>query len=171
MPDYISSITVDDVIDELRAFILPFMRGGEVVRGQNNRTPLPSDPCAVLTEILRTDLQIPYPRYSAFVAVASLQSATRIDVQIDVYGLVAGDITQAIVAAFRTEWGFDRFSAEVKPLYCSDAHQSPLITGEKQFESRWTVTASLQYNPTVSVPQQYADVADVIIFPPADQVS
>lgn len=168
MPNFVPSVTVDNVIDGFAAFMQSFMRGGQVVRGQGNRVPFPSDPCAVLTEILRSDLQIPYESYTPLLDIATLNSATRIDVQADVYGLDAGDISQAIVAAFRTGWGFTQFPNAIKPLFCSDARQSPLITGEQQFESRWTFTASLQYNPTVTVPQQYADVAEATVLPPVD---
>jgi hypothetical protein len=49
-------------------------------------------------------------------------------------------------------------------LYCSDGHQMPLTTGEQQYETRWTLTASLQYNPTVSIPQQSANTLAVNIM-------
>ena len=38
---------------------------------------------------------------------------------------------------------------------------TPLVTGEEQYDERWILTASLQYNPIVTIPQQSADALSV----------
>lgn len=158
MPNYVSSITVDQVIDALAAFLAPFMPGAQIVRGQVNRVALPSNPCAVLTEILQVDLSVPHTDYQPPVdpapadGTATIHGPSRIDVQIDFYGAQAGEFCKTVKTAFRSHWGFTHFPAGIKPLYTSDGMQSPLTTGEQQYESRWTLTASMQYNPTVTVP-------------------
>ena len=162
MTDFIPSIAVDDVIESLGAFIQPFMNGGQVVRAQVNRTPMPNEPCAVLTELLSVDLSIPYQDN------LTLNSSTRIDVQIDFYGPLASEQSRAVQTAFRTGYGFDTFPFNVKPLYTSDGVQAPLVTGEQQWESRWTLTVSMQYNPVVTVPQQSATTATVNIVSAVD---
>lgn len=169
MPLYIASITVDQVIDALRAFILPITAPAQVVRGQVNRVSLPANPCVVLTEILQTDLSVPATDYQPTDDTATIEGPTKIDIQIDFYGQQAGEFCKAVKTAFRSQWGFDQFPAGIKPLYTSDGMQSPLITGEQQYESRWTLTASLQYNPVITVPQQFADDAQVAAAQTADQ--
>lgn len=155
---YTPDITVDQIIDALGDFLEPFVGSAEIVRGQVNRTPLPPAPCVVLTEILSVDLAVPYVNSGGEDAVdADIIGPTRIDVQIDFYGASAGEQCRATVAAFRTVWGFDQFPANIKPLYMSDGLQAPLTTAEKQYLARWTATASLQYNPAVTVPQEHAD--------------
>lgn len=154
---YASSISVDTVIEALAAFIGPFIPGGQVIRAQVNRAPMPPSPCAVLTEILQVDLSVPAISYQPLDETATIVGPSRIDVQIDFYGTLAGEYCKSVQAAFRSGWGFDQFPREVKPLYTSDGAQSPLVTGEQQYESRWTLTASMQYNPSVVVPQQFAD--------------
>lgn len=168
MVNFVSSIAVDDVIDALRTFILPFMQGGEVVRSQTNRVPMPADPCAILKEILQVDVHTPYTDYQPDDDTATIRGPQQIDVQIDFYGLVSGEICKAVKSAFRTGWGFDQFPANIKPLYTSDGIQAPLTTGEQQYESRWTLTASMQYNPIITVPQQFADEATVAQTSPVD---
>jgi hypothetical protein len=37
----------------------------------------------------------------------------------------------------------------------------PLITGEENFEQRWTLNAVLQYNPVTTVPIEFFDEAIV----------
>lgn len=171
---YTSSITIDQVIDALAAFLAPFAPGAAIVRAQVNRVALPQNPCIVLTELLQVDLSVPYTEYQPPVdpipadGTATILGPTRIDVQIDFYGSAAGEFCKAVKTAFRSHWGFAHFPANIKPLYTSDGIQSPLITGEQQFESRWTLTASLQYNPIVTVPQQFAEAASTTIAAPVD---
>lgn len=171
---YTSSITVDQVIDALAAFLAPFMPGAQIVRGQVNRVALPSNPCAVLTEILQVDLSVPHTDYQPPVdpdvddGTATVYGPSRIDVQIDFYGAQAGEFCKTVKTAFRSHWGFAHFPAGIKPLYTSDGMQNPLLTGEQQYESRWTLTASMQYNPTVTVPQDFADELAVAGITPAD---
>jgi len=168
MANYTSSITVDQVIDALKAFLAPFMPGAQIVRAQVNRVALPSNPCAVLTELLQVDLSVPATDYQPTANTATIYGPSRIDVQIDFYGAQAGEFCKTVKTAFRSHWGFAHFPANIRPLYTSDGVQSPLLTGEQQYESRWTLTASMQYNPTVTVPQEFADAASPALVIPAD---
>lgn len=152
--------TVDDVIDQLRA-VLAYFVPGDIIRAQVNMVSMPEAPCAVLTELNQQDLCVPYQTYSPTTDELKIDGSAKIDVQIDFYGPAAGDYCKATKNALRSMWGFDQFSTGIKPLYTSDGIQSPLITGEQQYESRWTLTVSMQYNPAVSLPQQFADIATV----------
>lgn len=159
MPNYVSSITVDQVVDALKAFLVPFIPNGltKIVRGQSNRTPMPAAPCVVLTELLQVDLSVPRTDYQPDDDTATIHGSARIDVQCDFYGLAAGEYAKAAQMGLRSLWGWSQFPANIKPLYTLDAVQAPLITGEEQYEARWTLTASMQYNPVVTVPQEFAD--------------
>jgi len=152
------SITVDQVIDALAEFLTPIVPG-DIVRAQVNRVTLPAAPCAVLTEIMQVDLSVPSTEYQPLADTATVLGPTRFDIQIDFYGNQAGEFCKTATALFRTQLGYSQFPSDIKPLYMSDGIQAPLTTGEKQYESRWTLTASLQYNPVVTVPQQFADEA------------
>jgi hypothetical protein len=155
---YTSSINVDQVIDALADFLAPFVPGAQIVRAQVNRVAMPSNPGVVLTEMLQVDLSVPATEYQPDAGTATIEGPTRIDIQIDFYGEQAGEFCKTVKTAFRSHWGFSHFPANIKPLYTSDGIQTPLTTGEQQYESRWTLTASLQYNPIVTVPQDFADV-------------
>ncbi len=174
---YTSSITVDQVIDALADFLAPFVPGASVVRAQVNRVAMPPNPCVILTEMLQVDLSVPATEYQPptapvpAIGTATIYGPTRIDVQIDFYGAQAGEFCKTVKTAFRSHWGFAHFPANIKPLYTSDGIQSPLTTGEQQYESRWTLTASLQYNPIVTVPQDFADVLVPNKVLPADVVA
>jgi len=168
---YTASITVDQVIDALADFLAPFVPGASVVRAQVNRVAMPPNPCVILTEMLQVDLSVPATEYQPDDGTATIEGSTRIDIQIDFYGAQAGEFCKTVKTAFRSHWGFAHFPANIKPLYTSDGIQSPLTTGEQQYESRWTLTASLQYNPIVTVPQDFADVLTPNKVLPADVVA
>jgi len=168
---YTASISVDQVIDALKDFLTPFVPGGQVVRAQVNRVALPSNPCCVLTELLQVDLSVPATDYQPIAGTATIYGPSRIDVQIDFYGSQAGEFCKTAKTAFRSHWGFAHFPVNIKPLYTSDGVQSPLLTGEQQYESRWTLTASMQYNPTVTVPQDFADALALAKVLPTDVVA
>ena len=165
---YTASITVDQVIDALAAFLAPFVPGAEVVRAQVNRVAMPPNPCVILTEMMQVDLTVPATDYQPDDDTATVYGPTRIDVQIDFYGAQADEFCKTVKTAFRSHWGYEHFPANIKPLYTSDGMQSPLTTGEQQYERRWTLTASLQYNPTVTVPLEFADEAIPNLVIPAD---
>lgn len=165
---YTVSRTIDEVIDALADFLLPFCVDSEIVRAQANRVPMPSGACVVLTELLSVDLETPIVDMDPLLPQAAITSHTRVDVQVDFYGATAGDQCRAVKAVFRSAYTAAAFPDGIVPLYCSDGLQSPLVTGEQQWESRWTLTASLQYNPVVSVPQEFADSLTANPVEPAD---
>lgn len=167
MTDYVSTITIDNVIDALADVIGLFVEGAEVIRAQVNRVAMPN-PCVVLTEIMQSDLSVPRVEYDPDNDAAILHGPSQINVQIDFYGAKAGEWCKSAKTALRSSWGVGQFPANIKPLYTNDGMQSPLVTGEQQYESRWTLTVIMQYNPTVSVPQQYADVVTVDTFRAVD---
>lgn len=172
MTNYVASITVDAVIEALQAFIQLFLPPGAlVIRTEVNRVAPPPSPYVALTELFEKDLNIPYDIFEGTNQITDIQSSTQIDIQVDFYGTQAGDFCKAFKNAFRSEWGVAQFGATTKPLYCDDGRQMPLITGEDQYERRWTLTASLQYNPVVTVPQQSATAVTVKIFPPVNEVN
>lgn len=168
MTDYVVNIAIDAVIDALKAFILPFYLAqpdsdtANIVRGQGNRVAMPPSPCIVLTEVLQQPLETPIQDGSNL--VLTIIGPKRIDIQIDIYGPTAGDISTALENVFRTSYACDQFPDNIKPLYASDSLQAPLITGEEQYESHWLLTATLQYNPTLTVPQQSATALAIDIF-------
>lgn len=174
---YSPDISVDDVITALIGFLQPFVGNYDgtvitpntptpIVRGQQNQVNPPRPAFVKVTEILRRPLDTPVFTNSSDTAVqqASIKNTKQLDVQIDFYGSNAGDWSSAVEQIWRSPYAPDQFPANIAPLYCSDAHQAPLITGEEQYEFRWVITASLEYNPSVIIPQQSATQLKTMIF-------
>lgn len=171
MADYVVSITGDQVIDALADFIAPFVAGAEIVRTQVNRTPPPPGVNFVLlNEILQVDLETPSVTPDSVTQTATISGPKRIDIQVDFYGDSAWEYSNAVKTVYRSEYAPLQFGDGIKPLYCSDAMQHPLITGEHQYLTRWTITASLQYNATLTVPWLSANELSVTTVTAADLI-
>ncbi len=158
---YTTNLKIDDVINALATLIDLFVEGAEVIRAQVNRTSMPQGNFVVLTELFSVDLSIPREDFDSLSDSIDLTGPTRIDVQIDFYGENCGDYCKAVQTAFRTPFAYNNFPNNIKPLYTSDGIQAPLINGQQQWQSRWTLTVSLQYNPVVEIPQDSATALDV----------
>ena len=171
---YTVNVTVDDIIDALGDFIELFVGGADIIRGQVNRTPPPSGQYVELTEILSNDLAVPYQEYVASLdpeidGETNLIGRVRVDVQADFYGSQSGDWCRAVQNAIRTGYGYSVFSDDIKPLYTTDGFQHPWNTGEQQSVTRWTLTVSIQYNPQLTVPQQFAETLTPTVEVPVDE--
>lgn len=151
------SITIDNVIAALADFLEPLMPAGtQIVRAQTNRVAMPPPPCVVLTEMGQYDLSTTRATYDINTG-ANFHRSTRIDFQLDFYDGKAGEMCNTAKTLLRSTYGPENFPEGIKPLYCSDGIQSPLITGEEQYEARWTVTVSMQYNPVINVAAEQFD--------------
>ena len=171
---YIPTIVVDTVIEALALFLAPFV-GNElgntttptpIIRAQVNRVPPPLPGFVELRDLMQKNLGMPIQIQNPDpdIQQATISTFTQLDVQIDFYGPNAGDWARAVEAVFRSLYAPDQFPAGIAPLYCSDARQAPLVTGEEQYENRYILTASLEYNPDVIVPQQSATSLTTSIF-------
>lgn len=105
----------------------------------------------------------------------NVQQNTEITYQVDVYGPNAHDNAEIITTLYRDQYAYDYMTAlnpGVAPLHADDPVQTPFISGEAQFQNRWMITALLQANQVVEVPQQFASAVTVVpkeveaFFPP-----
>jgi hypothetical protein len=165
---YVASIALGSVFDALGAFIQPFVGAAQVIRAQVNRVAMPVGSFVELTEIASSDLEVPRSTYDGVHFQSDIIGPKRLMIQADFYGASAGDWCAAVKTVWRTPYATAQFPAGIAPLYCDDGNESPLITGEEQYERRWALTMSLQYNPIVVVPLQSADSLEMNILDDVD---
>jgi hypothetical protein len=158
------SLTIDDVIDALANYIRPFVNDITIIRAQVNRVPEPLGEFVLLTEMGQYEIETPTVTYDEGTSSSTVNNPSRIGVQVDIYGENSGDYCRAILSSFRTTYAYDNFPDGIKPLYCSDGRQMPLTNAEMQYQSRWTITAFMQYNPLVMLPQDFPDELETNLF-------
>lgn len=164
-------MSVDLAVTSTASFlrgIMPWLPASKVVRGQSNGSPAPLPPSIVITELLQAQLTTTRTKLNAANNTMRYIQPRRLDLQLDCYGLRASEMANAAVTMLRSIAIEGAFPDGVEPLYCSDPIQAPLITGEKQYEARWSVTLSVQYNEPVTVAQESFNVVGETQTIPAD---
>ena len=161
--------TLSELYQGLSAFIIAVtgLPQGSVIQGIQNRVAMPpkNPGFVVMTNLFQQRLATSVDDYDTTnpdPASLSITQSMRVDMQIDCYGPSAGDWAAAMTTLFRDQYGCNALAPfNCQPLYAEEARMMPLIDEESQYEQRWTWTATLQYNPTVIAPEQFADVANI----------
>ncbi|MFJ3048511.1 LIC_12616 family protein [Herbaspirillum chlorophenolicum] len=170
------SITEEQLFTALRDFITSLVDPDlPVIRGLQNRVPTPKGDFVAMSPLSAPPLSTSVQTYDALTDQQTNQQSMQWTAQIDCYGESANDVAAMLVAMTRTPYAAERFATGglgIQPLYASDPRQLSFVTGESEYQPRWTFELSLQYNPQVTVPQQFADELDLglinvdVEFPP-----
>lgn len=163
----------DDLFVAVRNFLLSlFPSGVEVIQGLGNGVPMPPGPFICMTATAQTRSATNWSDYSVNLE-RTVTMPTHYSIQFDCYGPASSDQATTITAMWRDPYGCDALVDVGAPLYSTNPAQIPLINGEENYEQRWTLTALLQFNPVITVPQQSAVALDVDLvsvdaeFPPS----
>lgn len=151
--------TLEMVFAALGAFIESLITC-PVVRGNQNRVPMPDEPFICMTEQNQRRLSTNIASYNdpgGNNGVRDVMQPTQFDIGIDCYGPLASDWAKILVTMFNDGYAVEKMGGQVVPLYADDAMNMPLVNGEQEYEQRWRFTACMQYNPVVTVAQQFAD--------------
>jgi hypothetical protein len=167
-------LTDSDVYNALVAFVTTLVPGGTpIVRGQQNRVPMPAVPCVVLTTIGvpnrigtnadNTEAVIVDSELVGF--TAAVEADFEYAVQADFYSPDAESWAMAAELLWRDKIAWYGMPDGIKPLYSEGRQQLPLVGAENQWIQRWTMTLVLDYQPTWTQPTQAATAATVVPEP------
>jgi hypothetical protein len=137
------------------------------VQGLGNRVSMPGEGFILFQAVhrhrLATNLHT-YDETDEDPSTAAITESIELTVQIDCYGaqssdevVGAEDWANILSATLRDEYGCTALAPVLAPLYADDATMIPLTNAEEQYEERWMVTAAFEFDPTTTIPQQYAD--------------
>lgn len=153
------AVTLDiddqDVFRALVVFFRSFLPSEvEVVQAQDNRVPMPKGGFVTMNNTSMDRLSFNIDSYNAETQGKSILTPTKYGIQLDFYGPDSQIWAMKTVSLFRDEYATQIFPKNIQPLYADDPVQIPLIDGESQYEQRWKLVATLQYNPTLTTTQQ-----------------
>lgn len=168
------SITESQLYTALRAFLLSLL-SCPIIQAQQNRAAMPKGDFCAMTSLGTYGLSTDKASYTPTAGTESHGRSTRWDVQLDFYGQDATENANLIATMLRTDYAFNQFAAsgiDMQPLYAEDPRQGTIVNGEQQYEKRWIVIAAFQFNPVVTVSQDFAASLTMIpaeidaVFPP-----
>jgi len=160
--------TLDQLYAKLGDFIESVVPVGVVVcQMPTNRTAMPPPVPGFVGMTARVQARI-MTNLDSWVDIdpttIEIEQALRLAVTLNCYGAASSDWAVILQAVLRDEYAVGPLKPILSPLYTDEPMFAPLVDGEEEYEARWIVPAFLQYNPVVSVPQQFASTltADLI---------
>lgn len=158
-------INDQDVFRALVTFFRSFIPAGvEVIQAQDNRVSMPKGGFITMNNTGMDRLSFNIDSY-AINQDKTILTPTKYSMQLDFYGPISQEWAMQTVALFRDEYATEIFPSNIQPLYADDPVQIPLIDGEAQYEQRWKLVASLQYNPILSTTKQSMLGVDIGLAP------
>lgn len=155
-----------DVFTALRVFLSSFLPAGtEVVQAQDNLVAMPLGGFVSINNVGMNRLSFNVDTYNSANQTKSILTPTNYSIQIDFYGVNSQSWAMQTQSLFRDAYATDIMPENIQPLYADNPIQLPLIDGEAQYEQRWKITASIQYNPLITIAQQSATALNVTLSP------
>ena len=159
-------INDQDVFTAMRTFLQSFIPSTvQVVQAQDNRVPMPKGGFITMNNTGMDRISFNIDNYESVLQGKTILTPTRYSMQLDFYGSLSQTWAMQTVALFRDEYATAIFPSNIQPLYADDPMQIPLVDGEAQYEQRWKLLASLQYNPILSTTHQSMTAVEIELAP------
>lgn len=152
----------DTLFIALKALIMAIVPGVEVIQGLGNGVPTPAGQFICMTASGQRRLRTNVSTYNGEDGTRTVEQGTDYSIQVDCYGPLSSDHATAISTLWLDPYACDMLAPYgCQPLFVTDPSQSALVNGEENYEQRWMVTAVLQFNPVITVSQEFADDLNV----------
>lgn len=153
-----------EIVTEIRDLLLSTLdgaRGAQVVRDTQNFAALPEN-AIVIAPLFDQNLDVTSNSFDASKERGIVSQSVEMRVQISFYGRYAPDRSRIFAQLWANEYMFSR-AVKFKPLYVQSRQRTPYVNESNQFEDRYLLDLALQYNPSVSYAQDFADEAHIDI--------
>lgn len=159
------NVTQQEIYKDVRLFLLGLFPGSQsqIIQAAQNNEPLPNN--AIVMQVLFADnFDIAVVTDRPDEGEQDIQNSVEVRMQIDFYGVDAEARSRVVNNLWRTQYACDRLSA-CQPLYVQSYNRHVYVNDSNQYEDRWIMDLGLQYNPQVTVAQDYAESAAITINP------
>lgn len=162
------NVTHQEIYKDVRAFMLGLFPGAElqIIQAAQNNNALPHN--AMVMQILfqrnfdvAVETMLPPTE-------AAIQNSVEVRMQVDFYGVQAEARSRTVSNLWRSSFGCDGLKV-CQPLYLQSLNRSVYVNDSNQYEDRWIMDVALQYNPQVTVAQDFTDTAPVITINPVTE--
>lgn len=153
-----------EIVTEIRNLLLSTLddvQPSQVVRDTQNFAALPEN-AIVIAPLFDQNLDVTSNTFEADKERGIVSQSVEMRVQISFYGRYAPDRSRIFGQLWANEYMFGRAKG-FKPLYVQSRQRAPYVNESNQFEDRYLLDLALQYNPSVSYAQDFADEANIDI--------
>jgi hypothetical protein len=142
----------------LRNYLLELFPGLQVVNSYGNDISMPADPYILMTGISTRRLGTNRHVYRPLDSNKDTAQPMAIDVQIDIYGEGAEDNINKLTTLWRDAYTNERLKAAgAAPLYHDNPRNATFQNSSHNYEPRWLVMLTIQYDQTVTTVQEFFD--------------
>ena|SRR5690554_1483459 len=158
------SLDHQELYREIRLFLLGLFPDAtmQIIQSTQNNQPLPEN-AIVMQVLFDSNMDESVTTYNP-PNEAMVQNSVEVRVQLDFYGPMAESRSRIVANLWKNYYGTDNMEV-CKPLYVQSRQRHPYINDSNQYEDRFILDLGLQYNPTVTHAQDFAEYASVIIRP------
>lgn len=158
------NISNQDLYREIRLFLLGLFPDAtlQIIQSTQNNQPLPEN-AIVMQVLFDSNMDESVTTYNP-PNEAMVQNSVEVRVQLDFYGAMAESRSRIVANLWKNYYGTDNMEI-CKPLYVQSRQRHPYINDSNQYEDRWILDLGLQFNPTVTHAQDFAEDVSVIIRP------
>lgn len=158
------NISNQDLYRELRLFLLGLFPDAarQIVQSTQNNQPLPEN-AIVMQVLFDSNMDESVTTYNP-PNEAMVQNSVEVRVQLDFYGAMAESRSRIVANLWKNYYGTDNMTI-CKPLYVQSRQRRPYINDSNQYEDRFILDLAIQYNPTVTHSQDFAEHAEADIKP------
>lgn len=158
------NISNQDLYREIRLFLLGLFPGApsQIIQSAQNNQPLPEN-AIVMQVLFDSNMDESVTTYNP-PGEAMVQNSVEVRVQLDFYGAMAESRSRIVANLWKNYYGTDNMEI-CKPLYVQSRQRHPYINDSNQYEDRFILDLALQYNPSVTHPQDFAEEVDAEIEP------
>jgi len=158
------SLDHQELYREIRLFLLGLFPDAtmQIIQSTQNNQPLPEN-AIVMQVLFDSNMDESVTTYNP-PNEAMVQNSVEVRVQLDFYGPMAESRSRIVANLWKNYYGTDNMEI-CKPLYVQSRQRHPYINDSNQYEDRFILDLGLQYNPTVTHAQDFAEDASVIIRP------
>ena len=158
------NVSNQDLYREIRLFFLGLFPDAtlQIIQSTQNNQPLPEN-AIVMQVLFDSNMDESVTTYNP-PNEAMVQNSVEVRVQLDFYGAMAESRSRIVANLCKNYYGTDNMEI-CKPLYVQSRQRHPYINDSNQYEDRFILDLALQFNPTVTHAQDFAEEASVIIRP------
>ena len=158
-------MTETGIYEAMKGFLETYIGCPEesIIRGWQNRYPLPEPPFIVISIIDSYGYSTDYHKLVSNETILVTGRGTHVRIQLDCYGGYSYQWAEAIAVFFRDYDACEylRSNFGISPLYAESPQNNPVVTGENQYNPRWMVEVTVCFDSEFKRNRQTFNTASV----------